>query len=672
MQFSLFPRLCAALLLLLPLTAQAVPPDYSVTPITIPQQPDDVRGYLGGRQFADNNHVVFFRRSSTQTQTQLEIYSLSNPGTPVRVLDDQSHPRGLEINTAIIGDWLYLERAVGGVSVGLQRCQYLVACDYNNSADWQSVAPPPVDGSFYYPQLSSNFAHTGHAVFISTENGVATLSMVTDTGNTFAFGPVGETGITLTTAGYVGNNLVVIYRSNTTGTHAVVFEENNLSTAGAYDFLLESDTDLIPFDMNANGRLVLARNSSTPDARFCDLQIQVADVTPTGVTCPQQAMPAVSRIVFTGNFTSRISDDGLFRWYSFSAPADFHVIDTNDLAAGEMQMSDFTNGALAEPLIGITMTDGRSLTAKLADATSNPSLFYNYYLLDVAGPPSGNTLTVDATPTAVGPGDDPTITVTIDVTATDLYAVEVTCTSDPSLVQFVDGSYPSIPDTLVVPQEYDPATGTWTGALGFRAPAQPFTGTGRVATLTFMAQAASGTAQIQCSALGSDINGNAMAIDADGATIVIDDGIHAPGGATVSGVATLPYGSSEGIQVTLTTGTTSITTTTDAGGNYSFDDIRDGSFSISFLSDRHVAQCVGITITGGSNPTVPNTQLVAGDINNDKVIDIADFTYMAGRFGSTSGTPRYSAIADLNVDGRINVQDLAILGSHFGMMSCSN
>jgi hypothetical protein len=44
---------------------------------------------------------------------------------------------------------------------------------------------------------------------------------------------------------------------------------------------------------------------------------------------------------------------------------------------------------------------------------------------------------------------------------------------------------------------------------------------------------------------------------------------------------------------------------------------------------------------------------------------------MAARYRSNQGDSDYDAKADLNKDGTINIQDLAILGSHFGSTQCN-
>nr|WP_270049657.1 dockerin type I domain-containing protein [Thalassolituus pacificus] len=77
------------------------------------------------------------------------------------------------------------------------------------------------------------------------------------------------------------------------------------------------------------------------------------------------------------------------------------------------------------------------------------------------------------------------------------------------------------------------------------------------------------------------------------------------------------------------------------------------------------------TLDGTGNHDFGQIELLAGDINQDGAIDIADFTFLSGRYGTQQGEESYVQAADLNKDTVINVQDLAILASHFGSQQCN-
>jgi uncharacterized protein (DUF2237 family) len=58
-----------------------------------------------------------------------------------------------------------------------------------------------------------------------------------------------------------------------------------------------------------------------------------------------------------------------------------------------------------------------------------------------------------------------------------------------------------------------------------------------------------------------------------------------------------------------------------------------------------------------------------GDINKDGVVDQQDLAILVAAYGSTSGDPQWNAEADLNSDGIINLLDLLLLGRDWGKTS---
>jgi len=154
------------------------------------------------------------------------------------------------------------------------------------------------------------------------------------------------------------------------------------------------------------------------------------------------------------------------------------------------------------------------------------------------------------------------------------------------------------------------------------------------------------------------------------ATIHVDDGIHG-GSGVITGQVDLPAGvTPQDVTVQVTINGRTIGVTVDENGYFQFDELRDGEFVVNVVSDRYTQSCIDTQTTGSVND-LGVIELIAGDINSDGEINIADFTFLAGRYGSLKGDDNYSALADLNSDEQINVQDLAILGNHFGSRQCS-
>jgi hypothetical protein len=63
---------------------------------------------------------------------------------------------------------------------------------------------------------------------------------------------------------------------------------------------------------------------------------------------------------------------------------------------------------------------------------------------------------------------------------------------------------------------------------------------------------------------------------------------------------------------------------------------------------------------------VQGTELLAGDLNNDGVVDILDITLVAVAFDSELGDPNYNPIADLDGSGVIDIVDITMVAINFG------
>jgi len=55
-----------------------------------------------------------------------------------------------------------------------------------------------------------------------------------------------------------------------------------------------------------------------------------------------------------------------------------------------------------------------------------------------------------------------------------------------------------------------------------------------------------------------------------------------------------------------------------------------------------------------------------GDVNGDYLVGVADFSTLAGAYGSSSGQPAYDREADFNLDGLVGVADFSTLAGNYG------
>ena len=259
----------------------------------------------------------------------------------------------------------------------------------------------------------------------------------------------------------------------------------------------------------------------------------------------------------------------------------------------------------------------------------------------------------------------------IDISGTDIYGLDVNCNLSSESLSITQANYNGLfgsQNTMTLPLIYSASSITATETLV--APELPFTGTGSFVLADVIADFTTEDVQVICAAEVSDENGQLLQVTLTPATIRIDDGVHG-GAGTVFGTIAIPGVTDlAGVEVVLTIDGRQVTVITDETGTFSFDALRDGDFTISLASENYVQSCQVANVAEGGAVDLGSIELLAGDINADGNIDIADFTFMAARYRSNQGDADYDAKADLNKDGTINIQDLAILGSHFGSTQC--
>jgi hypothetical protein len=121
-----------------------------------------------------------------------------------------------------------------------------------------------------------------------------------------------------------------------------------------------------------------------------------------------------------------------------------------------------------------------------------------------------------------------------------------------------------------------------------------------------------------------------------------------------------PVGNAAGITVLLNE--SGLAATTAPNGEFTLVDLDFGAYSLTASSPGFLsATCTGASFSAQATPLTGVT-LLAGDLNNDGVIDVADAAVIGLALdGSSPG-----AGADLNFDGTANVLDLILLAANFG------
>jgi hypothetical protein len=83
---------------------------------------------------------------------------------------------------------------------------------------------------------------------------------------------------------------------------------------------------------------------------------------------------------------------------------------------------------------------------------------------------------------------------------------------------------------------------------------------------------------------------------------------------------------------------------------------------------QSLASTGSVTLSGAPATALAVGVLRTGDVNNDNMVDIADFTLLRASFGKVYGVPGYDARADLSGDGLVDITDFTLLRGNFGQI----
>lgn len=255
-----------------------------------------------------------------------------------------------------------------------------------------------------------------------------------------------------------------------------------------------------------------------------------------------------------------------------------------------------------------------------------------------------------------------TQSVDLEVTgAENLYAAEAHLTFDPRVVHvksITQGDLlPAGSSTALL--NFDNSLGKIDIAITLLAPAAPVNGDGTLVTIEFEGVGV-GTSEVAFTgATFSDAEGHAQPVWLhDGAfTVLTNLG-------TVAGRITL-QGRSDARGVVLTIdGITA--TVTDPAGNFVITDVPMGTRTLTASFDGYLDAAVQVNVLPEQQVTVPTGKLRGGDVNNDGIINAQDLAIVGSAFGTT---PPSDPRADLNGDGTVNIFDLVLVGANFGATS---
>jgi hypothetical protein len=89
-----------------------------------------------------------------------------------------------------------------------------------------------------------------------------------------------------------------------------------------------------------------------------------------------------------------------------------------------------------------------------------------------------------------------------------------------------------------------------------------------------------------------------------------------------------------------------------------------GTFSLAVSKNGYLpAQRTGIQLISGQTATLSTITLIAGDINGDGEINLLDLTIVSSNYGMSAD---FDLRADLNGDGAVNIFDLVLVAANLG------
>jgi hypothetical protein len=110
-----------------------------------------------------------------------------------------------------------------------------------------------------------------------------------------------------------------------------------------------------------------------------------------------------------------------------------------------------------------------------------------------------------------------------------------------------------------------------------------------------------------------------------------------------------------------------LSTQTDNNGNFSFEEVDAGTYTLTANSPGFLAAtCTNLTHEGDT--VLESVTLLAGDIDDNGIVDIVD----AVAIGSALGDAEPGQITDLNIDLIVDVLDIILMSVNFGQTSENN
>ena len=109
--------------------------------------------------------------------------------------------------------------------------------------------------------------------------------------------------------------------------------------------------------------------------------------------------------------------------------------------------------------------------------------------------------------------------------------------------------------------------------------------------------------------------------------------------------------------------------TTGIDGAYLLMDVPSGLQTIVARRQSYLRTWRQVAVPAGQTILLPGVTLLGGDIGGDDLISEADAASIVAAWNTTSGSPDWSAEADVTDDGEVNLLDIVAVEYNWGQQA---
>ncbi len=177
---------------------------------------------------------------------------------------------------------------------------------------------------------------------------------------------------------------------------------------------------------------------------------------------------------------------------------------------------------------------------------------------------------------------------------------------------------------------------------------------------------AQGTIQIYFDTFNNGYDG-ITSMHIDDVSLAVCDEPPPPADGTIAGTVVLQGRTDHsGADVCADDGGTPVCVQTNTAGAFAID-VAPGSYTVTVDIARYLdAEKLNVTVTSGTTTTLVPVTLLGGDTNDDCAVNILDLSLVGSHFGLSCGDASWDARADINNDCTVNILDLTGTGGNFG------